>query len=248
MLENSGFLSGGGRDNLQVDLAPDLPPVMADRRRIVQVLGNLLSTAARYSPEGSPIRATAVRVGVHVAFSVADEGRGRACGANAPPVPEVLPHRRRRPGERHRRVGVGPGHLQGDSGGPRGRIRAESDGPGQGARFTFTLPAVEEARSGAGTGTSRLSTGSPLGVEGEDPVRILAVDDDPQALRYIRDALSKAGYTPVVTGEPQEAFRLMAAEMPRLVLLDLMLPGADDIELMQSIRSVADVPVCKGRR
>ena len=70
------FLSGGGRDNLLVDLAPDLPPVMADRRRIVQVLINLLSNAADYSPQGSPIRVSAVRDGVHVSVSVSDDGRG----------------------------------------------------------------------------------------------------------------------------------------------------------------------------
>ena len=70
------FLSGGGRSNLHIDLAPDLPLVMADRRRVVQVLTNLLANAARYSPEASPIRVRVAREGVHVLFSVADEGRG----------------------------------------------------------------------------------------------------------------------------------------------------------------------------
>ena len=46
------FLSGGGRHTLEIDLEPDLPPVRADRRRIVQVLGNLLANAARHSPDG----------------------------------------------------------------------------------------------------------------------------------------------------------------------------------------------------
>ena len=72
----NAFLSGGDGKNLRIELPPGLPWVMADRRRIVQVLSNLLSNAARYSPEGSPIRVTAVREGVHVAVSVADEGRG----------------------------------------------------------------------------------------------------------------------------------------------------------------------------
>ena len=70
------FLSAGGRNNLDIDLAPDLPLVMADRRRIVQVIGNLLSNAARHSPESSAIRVSAVRDGVHVEVSVVDEGRG----------------------------------------------------------------------------------------------------------------------------------------------------------------------------
>ena len=80
----SRFQSGGGRSNLVIDLPPDLPRVMADRRRIVQVLNNLLSNAARHSNELSPIRVAAAQDGVHVAFSVADDGVG---------VPaERLPH------------------------------------------------------------------------------------------------------------------------------------------------------------
>ena len=74
-------------------------------------------------------------------------------------------------------------------------------------------------------------------------MRVLAVDDDPQALRYVRDALASAGYTPVVTGDPEEALRLVAEEKPDLVLLDLMLPGTDGIELMKDILGAGDVPV-----
>ena len=70
------FLSGGARHAVHLDLPPELPPVMADRERIVQVLNNLPSNAARHSPESSPIRVEATREGAHVAVSVADEGRG----------------------------------------------------------------------------------------------------------------------------------------------------------------------------
>ena len=74
-------------------------------------------------------------------------------------------------------------------------------------------------------------------------MRVLAVDDDPNDLRYIRENLAKSGYDPVVTGEPQEALRLVAEERPDLVLLDLVLPGADGMELMKDILAVADIPV-----
>ena len=57
----NAFKSAGGRNNLAIDIEPDLPLVMADRRRIVQVLGNLLTNAARHSPESSVIRVSAVR-------------------------------------------------------------------------------------------------------------------------------------------------------------------------------------------
>ena len=74
-------------------------------------------------------------------------------------------------------------------------------------------------------------------------VRVLAVDDDPQALRYVREALAIAGYTPVVTGDPAEALRLVGEEKPDLVPLDLMLPGTDGIDLMKDIPGAGDVPV-----
>ena len=69
------FLSGGGRHAVRIDLPPDLPRVLADRERIVQVLNNLFSNAARHAPETTPIRVVAAPDGVHVAVSVSDEGR-----------------------------------------------------------------------------------------------------------------------------------------------------------------------------
>ena len=74
-------------------------------------------------------------------------------------------------------------------------------------------------------------------------MRVLAVDDAPQSLRYVRDALIQSGYAPILTGDPEEAVRLMERERPQLALLDLMLPDADGIELMQSILEIADMPV-----
>ncbi|WP_420636977.1 ATP-binding protein [Candidatus Palauibacter sp.] len=70
------LLSGGGRHTVLADLPPDLPRVLVDRRRIVQVLNNLFSNAARQAPESSPIRVTAERDGVYVAISVSDRGGG----------------------------------------------------------------------------------------------------------------------------------------------------------------------------
>ena len=223
-------------------MEPDLPLVMADRRRIVQVLGNLLSNAARHSPEASVIRVTAVREEVHVAFSVADEGRG---------IPaESLPHLFRKfsrieSEEQGGDTGLGLAICKGIVEAHGGRIWAESDGPGLGARFTFTLPTVQEVGTGAASGVPPVVARTSLPKPGEagERVRVLAVDDDPQALRYVRDALARAGYDPVVTGDPAEALRLVEEERPQLVLLDLMLPGTDGIELMKDILGAADVPV-----
>ena len=234
----SAFTSGGGRNDLAIDVAPGLPLVLADRRRIVQVLGNLLTNAARHSPESSGIRVSAAREDLHVAFAVADEGRG---------IPaESLPHlfrkfSRAQSEEQGGDTGLGLAICKGIVEAHGGRIRAESDGPGLGARFTFTLPTVGET---GGAAVSRPPSATPSARPGRgERARVLAVDDDPKDLRYVQDTLIQAGYAPTVAGDPQEALRLMAEKRPQLVLLDLMLPGTDGIELMQEMLTMADVPV-----
>ena len=236
----SRFLGAGGSERLSIDLEPELPLVMADRRRVAQVLGNLLSNAVRHSPDGSAVRVSAVRDGFHVAVSVSDQGRG---------IPaELLPHLFRK----FSRIdgvtrdggiagsGLGLAICKGIVEAHGGRIRADSEGTGLGSRFTFTIPAadgMDDVAPAAPAASVRASATS------RDRLRILAVDDDPQALRYIRDAISKAGYAPVVTGDPADVPRLMGEERPHLVLLDLMLPGSDGIELMTGILRTSDVPV-----
>ena len=229
----TAFLSGGGRHAVTIDLPPDLPRVMADRERIAQVLGNLLANAARQSPESLPICIAAVREDVHVAVSVADQGQGIA--------PERLAHLFRK------HAGTGEGEAGGSGLGLAickglveahgGRIRAESAGPGRGARFTFTLPVADEPGA------------APPGADRQAPAPqpeaecILVVDDDPQTLRHVRDALAGAGYSPLVCADFRELAQIVREEQPALVLLDLVLPGADGIELMQTLPELARQPV-----
>ena len=115
-----------------------------------------------------------------------------------------------------------------------GRIWAESDGLGLGARFTFTLPSASEADT--------LLPRSPGRSVGRGWVRVLAVDDDPQALRYLRNTLAEAGYAVSVAGEPEEALRLVKRERPHLLLLDLVLPGAAGLD---SCRASWPWPACR---
>ncbi len=229
----STFVRSGGRHALEIDLPQDLPRVLADPGRVEQVLGNLLSNAARHSPEASPIAVAAARDGRQVAVSVADQGRGVP--------PERLPQLFRkhagaavgsaRPGG----FGLGLAICKGLVEAHGGRIRAESGGAGRGTRFTFTLPVAEEA----GSAPSR----PPRPPEGLQRPCILVLDDDPQTLRYVRDALGEADYDPVVTGDPEALPELVRTHNPQLVLLDLVLPGADGIELLRRIPELSDQPV-----
>ena len=231
----TAFLSGDGRQTVHVDLPADLPRVMADRGRIVQVLNNLLANAARHSPESAPIAIVAERDGMHVAVSVVDEGRGMP--------PERLARLfRKYAGRGDGELGVGGGLglaiCKGLVEAHGGRIRAESVGPGQGMRVTFTVPLADTADDDAGAAPSRRAARRA----GERP-RILVVDDDPQMLRFVRDALHGAGYAALVAGDHHELPALLEAEKPALVVLDLVLPGTDGIELMETVPGLADLPV-----
>ncbi|MDE2803840.1 MAG: ATP-binding protein [Gemmatimonadota bacterium] len=236
----STFVSGTGRHELHIDLPADLPPVLADRARIVQVLSNLLSNAAKYSPESSPIRIDAKREGVHVAISVSDKGRGVP--------PDRLSHLFRRyaapvGGDRDRRVagaGLGLTICKGLVEAHGGRIWAESAGAGQGTRFTFTVPVAEEPD----TASERFALAGLRRVrQAQERTPILVVDDDPQMLRYLRDALTGAGYAPIVTGDAEEVGRLVTMHKPGLVLLDLLLPGTDGIALLEQVPELGNLPV-----
>ena len=293
---------GGGRQNpVRIDLPPDLPRVRADRHRIVQVLLNLLTNAARHSPDSAAIRVEARLQGVHVEVSVVDEGPG---------IPtEQLTHLFRkyvRTGGEDRGIGAGLGlaickglveahggriwaESAGESGGEgEGKGRGAGEGAGAGAgtgagervgksgderagegagegrglgagtglgtRFTFSIPVVEEPRTAAGAGAGRVaeraagrySSRMPAQPGRLDETRkplVLAVDDDPQALGYIRETIEKGGYRATVTADPEQVKELVEAHQPDLLLLDLLLPGTDGIELMKNLPKRSDRPV-----
>ena len=131
------FLTGDAGRGVAVDLEDGLPPVMADRRRVVQVLNNLLANAARHTEPSSVVRVAAARRGRDVAFSVADDGAGVP--------PELLPHLFDKHAGGTAGHGLGAGHLQGARRGPRrahpggqrrpgARHRGDVHAPGGGAR------------------------------------------------------------------------------------------------------------------
>ena len=121
----STFLSGGGRHAVLIDLPPDLPRAMADRERIVQVMNNLFSNAARHAPASSPIRVEATCEGGYIALSVSDEGRGIP--------PDRLPHLFHKRAGLAGGTGLGLAICEGPRGGARRPYpgRERGDGPGR---------------------------------------------------------------------------------------------------------------------
>jgi len=234
------FLSSGHRHSIDIETASSLPRVWADRRRIGQVLHNLLSNAAANSREWSTITVSASLEDTHVVVSVTDQGSGiaperlRLLFTKFSQVHHDDPHRPQTG------YGLGLAICKGIVEAHGGRIRAHSEGEGHGTRFTFTIPAVDEPAvttdaTGPDDGEAQPATSK---VE-----TILVIDDDPQALRYVRNTLAQAGYTPLVTSDPNELEHLLEAGKPHLVLLDLMLPATNAFELIRRIPRILNVPV-----
>ena len=121
-----------------------------------------------------------------------------------------------------------------------GRIWAESEGVGQGSRFTFTLPVAEGVVAEPIRPAVPAAARRNMGEQG----RILVVDDDPidPAPRAGRPGQGRL-HAPWSPGTRRRPCGSSAADRPRLALLDLLLPGDDGIELMGRMLRIADVPV-----
>ena len=243
LVEQAGvsLARGGGRNDLQVDLPADLPAVMADRSRVIQMISNLLSNVARNGQGSSVIRVSAKHDGLYVAVSVV------AKGWELPPdqLPNLFRKYSRIDGGMVERdivgYGLGLSICKGIVEAHGGRIWAESEGPDRGVRFTFTIPVAEQAIREDPDHAGRPAGRSRTGEDG--PARILLMEDDPQTLRHIRDILSRGGYTTIFATGPDDALHQVESEKPQLALLDLALSGIDGFELMRDILDVSDVSV-----
>lgn len=73
--------------------------------------------------------------------------------------------------------------------------------------------------------------------------RILVVDDEQAIVDFLTYNLSRAGHQPAVARDGETALRLAAAEQPDLIILDLMLPGMDGLEVCRTLRRTTEVPI-----
>ena len=100
---------------------------------------------------------------------------------------------------------------------------------------------ADETAQSNRNGSGQLTDNS--GLSRIQQARILAVDGEPEARRHIRNTLSEAGFTPVVTGDPDGIERLVDVEQPHLFLLDTTLSRNGGFELMERINRISDAPV-----
>ncbi|MCK5793457.1 MAG: response regulator, partial [Anaerolineales bacterium] len=72
---------------------------------------------------------------------------------------------------------------------------------------------------------------------------ILVIDDEPKITQLARDYLVESGFKVLTTGDGLQALAINRQEKPDLIVLDLMLPGMDGLDVCRTIRKESDVPI-----
>jgi signal transduction histidine kinase/ActR/RegA family two-component response regulator len=227
---------------LQRLLDPLAAPVAGDADRLRQVVWNLLANAVKFTPRDGRIEVRLERVNSHVEILVADTGAGIA--------PEFLPHvfdrfRQYDGSITRQQGGLGLGlsivrHLVELHG---GAVRVKSPGLGQGATFAVTLPVAIAQIDAADGERVHPRAGSPQPPEGEaaialNGIRVLVVDDEPDARETIRHVLEHCQAEVLAVGSAAEALSELPRFAPDVLLSDIGMPGEDGYSLIHQVRKL----------
>ncbi|MBI3998536.1 MAG: response regulator transcription factor [Armatimonadetes bacterium] len=75
------------------------------------------------------------------------------------------------------------------------------------------------------------------------PTRILVVDDEPHIVELVRYNLLQEGFEVLAAGDGEGALAKARSERPDLIVLDIMLPGVDGLEVCRTLRRETSVPI-----
>jgi CheY-like chemotaxis protein/nitrogen-specific signal transduction histidine kinase len=221
--------------------------VLADRRRLEQVFLNLISNAIKFTPLGGTITVDGGISNGAVDVRVTDTG----AGIDPAFLPHVFERFRQGDSSTARRVGgLGLGlfiarHLVEAQG---GAIRVDSEGVGRGTTFTVSLPMTEgrDARPPA-VAAPTPSSDTANALEGPDlnGVRVLLVDDEPDAREVIASALEIRGAIVTPSASAVDALQRLARSEFDVLLADIAMPDKDGYELIREIRSMPAIRLAR---
>ena len=219
---------------LQV-VCPDAPLVVRGSSvRLQQIVWNLLTNAVKFTPRGGRVvaRLACESDDGHATVEVRDEGAGIA--------PEFLPHVfdrfRQADGSTtraHGGLGLGLAIVRALAELHGGRVTAESEGLGRGARFIFTLPraAAPGARDAADAEAVAPALARP----------VLVVDDSAETLELLETYFRRKGYDVLAADSAEEAVRLARSRTPALIISDISMPEVDGYEMLSRLRRLPGV-------
>jgi CheY-like chemotaxis protein len=208
--------------------SPDLK-LQADSTRLEQILVNLLTNAAKYTPSGGRILLIAGVEGKDVVLRVRDNGIG-ILPTLLPSMFDLFMQGDRSLDRSEGGLGIGLTLVRSLSELHGGTVTATSAGPGEGSEFVVRLPAAED-RTGAesdGRGNAAASSAQSY--------RILIVDDNKDTANGMARLLQFSGHEVRVAHNGEEALDIAREYRPEVMLLDIGLPGMDGYELGSAIR------------
>jgi signal transduction histidine kinase/response regulator RpfG family c-di-GMP phosphodiesterase len=222
---------------LRVQLDAHDAAVMGDPDRLQQVVWNLLSNAVKFTPAGGKIEVRLYREADRLRLSITDSGEGID--------PEFLPHvfdRFRQAdstsSRRHGGLGIGLTIVQHIVNLHRGSVHAHSEGKGHGSSFTVALPIAAVAPISDRSGSD--------GCNGEQMpslknVRVLVVDDEPDAREVVAKMLRRCDAEVVAAGSVSEAIQEYLTQRPDVVVTDLAMPERDGFALLRELTRLNDL-------
>jgi PAS domain S-box-containing protein len=230
LAEAIGSLPDSCSNHLDLTLTTPKRPVivLGDPLRILQVVGNLLSNACKFTAESGSVSISLAVKGGHAQVAVRDTGIGlapdqllRVFEIFAQVNPEV-----RKTGG----LGIGLALVKGITELHGGSVHVHSDGEGKGSEFMIRLPVASGQPAAAGPAEV------PVSAAGNPSRRILAVDDNADALMTIAHLLRFNGHEVITAENGAEAIELAHQHRPEVVLLDIGMPRMDGYEVARRLR------------
>ncbi len=214
--------------------------VMADKDRLQQIIWNLLTNAIKFTPKGGRIHVLIKRVLSNVEISVIDNGQGIA--------PEFLGQvfERFRQADAtstrtHGGLGLGLSIVKSLTELHGGTVRVESEGIGQGATFSISLPLQPIRQELAATAQARRNAAvDDAAIEADlTGIKVLVVDDEEDSAAAVKAILGRHNATVQATGSMEEAIREFTQFSPDVILTDIGMPLHDGYELIARVRALA---------
>jgi signal transduction histidine kinase len=214
---------------LNVVLPPESLPLDADPVRLAQVIGNLLTNAAKYTEPRGRIRLTAQREEGAVVLRLQDTGIGIAANM-LPRIFDLFVQVDHAAARSQGGLGIGLTLVKNLVEMHQGQVEAHSPGPGKGSEFVVRLPLARDP-------TERTEeNGASSAAPSASGLRLLVVDDNKDAADSLAMLLRLQGHQVRVAHDGPGALEIAKEDSPDLVLLDIGMPGMDGYEVAGRMR------------
>jgi PAS domain S-box-containing protein len=220
---------------------PDTPvTVNGDSNRLAQLLSNLLSNAARYTPKGGQIAVELEVDNDDAVMRVRDNGQG-IDAESLPRIFDMFVQGRTALERVEGGLGIGLALARKIAELHDGTLEARSAGVSKGSEFTLRLPLLPAADIASAGAAPRVAAEPPPMVAR----RVLVVDDNSDAASALEALLRSLGHETRVAYDGLEALRLAREFHPDVVLLDIGMPGLDGYEVARRLRALGNQPKVK---